>query len=54
MPEVKTLVYPVPMNGVTLGIHSTITTDGFVKVGPSAAPAFSYENYESYKGLVPS
>ena len=45
VPNSKTLVYPVPMNSVTLGIHSTITTDGFMKIGPSAAPAFSSENY---------
>ena len=46
MNEVKTLVYPVPMKGTYfLGVHSTITPDGYVKIGPSATPAFALENY---------
>lgn len=31
-----------------IGIHSTITTDGYVKIGPSISPAFSAENYEGF------
>ncbi len=49
----NTLVYPIPMNPVTLGVHSTITTDGFVKLGPSAFPALSPENYEKLQGVKP-
>jgi (S)-2-hydroxyglutarate dehydrogenase len=39
------------MNPVSLGVHSTITTDGYVKIGPSAAPAFSSENYQGGQNL---
>lgn len=52
MGEVRTLVYPVPMKGTYfLGVHSTITPDGHVKIGPSATPAFSLENYSGLKGI---
>ena len=45
----KTLVYPVPMKGAPfLGVHSTLTMDGKVKVGPTVAPAFSLENYHGF------
>ena len=42
----KTLVYPLPdpINPF-LGVHFTITTDGFVKIGPSAIPVFGHEQY---------
>ena len=54
MPEVKTLVYPLPTKLQTLGPHSTLMTDGYVKVGPSAGPAFSFENYQGMKGFMPT
>ena len=42
----KTLVYPVPIKGAPfLGVHSTLTIDGRIKIGPTVAPAFSMENY---------
>lgn len=42
----KTLVYPVPIAGAYfLGVHSTLTIDGHVKIGPTVAPAFGVENY---------
>lgn len=42
----KTLVYPVPIKGAYfLGVHSTITLDGKIKIGPTISPAFSLENY---------
>ena len=43
----KTLVYPVPLKGAfVLGVHSTLTYDGYLKIGPTLSPAFSLENYE--------
>lgn len=52
MPEVKTLVYPVPLKGTYfLGVHSTITTDGYIKIGPNATPAFSHENYNGFENI---
>lgn len=50
--EVKTLVYPVPLSTYALGVHSTVTPDGYVKIGPSARPAFGNENYEIFKGMT--
>jgi L-2-hydroxyglutarate oxidase len=38
----KMLVYPVPVKGAyVLGVHSTITVDGRLKVGPTVFPAFA-------------
>lgn len=54
MKDVKTLVYPIPVNQAMIGIHSTITTDGYVKVGPSISPAFSNENYKGFENLYPT
>jgi len=54
MKDVKTLVYPIPINQAMIGIHSTITTDGYVKVGPSITPAFSSENYKGIENIYPS
>ena len=48
----KTLVYPVPMKGAPfLGVHSTLTIDGRIKVGPTVAPVFSLENYHGLQNL---
>jgi len=39
--QINMLVYPVPEEGAyTLGVHSTLTPDGFVKIGPTVFPAF--------------
>jgi hypothetical protein len=39
-------VYPVPIKGALfLGVHSTMTPYGELKIGPAAIPAFSLENY---------
>ena len=47
--DYSTIVYPIPLKGAyTLGVHSTMTPDGFMKIGPTTSPAFSLE---SYKGL---
>jgi len=48
----KTLVYPVPLKGsYILGVHSTLTVDGFLKVGPTLSPAFSPENYSGFENI---
>ena len=53
--EIKMLVYPVPEPGAyVLGVHSTLTTDGFVKIGPTVFPAFGKENYDMLQGVTPS
>ena len=47
----RTLVYPVPhpLNPF-LGTHFTITTDGLVKIGPTAQPVFFSEQYRVMEG----
>ena len=48
----KTLVYPVPIKGAYfLGVHSTLTVDGKMKIGPTVAPAFSLENYNGFENI---
>lgn len=48
----KTLVYPVPIKGAHfLGVHSTLTVDGRMKIGPTVAPAFANENYHGLQNL---
>ena len=45
-------IYPVPdINQPFLGIHTTITSDYFLKLGPTAIPAFAPENYNLFDGL---
>lgn len=34
-----------------MGVHFTITTDGYVTVGPSAVPALGPENYHGLEGV---
>ena len=42
----KTHIYPVPdIDQPFLGLHTTLTHDGYLKLGPTALPAFSPENY---------
>jgi len=49
----KMLVYPVPVKGAyVLGIHSTITVDGRVKIGPTVFPAFAKENYDGLENVT--
>ena len=48
----KTHIYPVPdISKPFLGIHTTLTSDGFLKLGPTAIPAFSPENYNLFERL---
>ena len=43
----NTIVYPIPLKGAyTLGVHSTMTPDGHMKVGPTTSPAFALEGYQ--------
>lgn len=53
--ELRTNIYPVPnLKNPFLGVHFTVTPYGKVKIGPTAMPAFWRENYQGYKGFVPS
>ena len=48
----KTHIYPVPnINQPFLGIHTTLTSNGFLKLGPTALPVLSPENYKTFEGL---
>lgn len=50
--DFRTHVYPVPNSSQPfLGIHTTLTFDGFLKLGPTALPAFSPENYSLFQGI---
>lgn len=47
----RTLVYPIPHpENPFLGTHFTITTDGLVKIGPTAQPIMFSEQYEFTHG----
>ena len=48
----KTHIYPVPdVEQPFLGIHTTMTSDNFLKLGPTAIPALSPENYNIFENL---
>jgi len=44
----NTLIYPLPplTSNNFLGVHTTLTTEGKLKLGPTAVPAFWREHYE--------
>jgi L-2-hydroxyglutarate oxidase LhgO len=45
-------VYPVPdPKNPFLGVHATVTVSGEMKIGPTAIPVLSRENYSSLTGL---
>lgn len=45
--QAKTLIYPVPHEiNPFLGVHTTLTTDGKIKIGPTAIFAMGRENYK--------
>lgn len=47
--DIKTNIYPVPnLANPFLGVHYTITSDGSIKIGPTAIPAFWRENYQGW------
>ena len=44
--SLKTNIYPVPnLKNPFLGVHFTVTVDGYIKIGPTAIPAFWREQY---------
>ena len=48
----KRHIYPVPdVSQPFLGIHTTLTEDNYLKLGPTAIPALSPENYKIFDGL---
>ena len=50
--QFKRHIYPVPnIDQPFLGIHTTITSDDHLKLGPTAIPVFSPENYSLFEGL---
>jgi (S)-2-hydroxyglutarate dehydrogenase len=50
--SLKTHIYPVPdLANPFLGVHLTVTTDGKVKLGPTAIPAFWREQYEGWSNF---
>lgn len=51
--DYRMLVYPVPIPGAhNLGIHSSLTTDGYLKIGPTVLPAFGPENYYGLENVT--
>ena len=50
----NTHIYPVPnINQPFLGIHTTLTSDHYIKLGPTAFPVLSPENYKLFEGIDP-
>lgn len=48
----KRLIYPVPHEiNPFLGVHTTLTPDGFLKIGPTAIPALGRENYKGFQNV---
>lgn len=54
-PALARHVYPVPdPHNPFLGVHFTITVDGRIKIGPTAIPALSRQNYTKFGNIKPS
>jgi L-2-hydroxyglutarate oxidase len=50
--KMKRHVYPVPdPRNPFLGVHTTVTVDGAVKLGPTAIPAFWREDYGKFSDI---
>jgi L-2-hydroxyglutarate oxidase LhgO len=50
--QIKTNIYPVPdLRNPFLGVHFTVTVDGFLKIGPTAIPALWREQYDGLTGF---
>ncbi len=48
----KRLIYPVPHEiNPFLGVHTTLTPDGYLKIGPTAIPALGRENYKGFQNV---
>lgn len=53
--SIRTNIYPVPdLRNPFLGVHFTVTTDGHVKIGPTAIPAFWREQYSGWDNFQPA
>lgn len=51
-PAIQRHVYPVPdPRNPFLGVHLTVTVDGRVKIGPTAIPALSRQNYTKFGNI---
>jgi L-2-hydroxyglutarate oxidase len=51
---IRTLIYPVPHPiNPFLGVHFTLTIDGFVKIGPSALPIIGRNQYSLLSQVTP-
>ena len=51
---IRTLIYPVPHPiNPFLGVHFTLTIDGFVKIGPSALPIIGKGQYSINSPITP-
>jgi len=51
---IRTLIYPVPHPiNPFLGVHFTLTIDGFVKIGPSALPIIGNSQYSINSSITP-
>jgi L-2-hydroxyglutarate oxidase LhgO len=51
-PAITRHVYPVPdPRNPFLGVHLTVTVDGRVKIGPTAIPALSRQNYTKFGNI---
>lgn len=51
---IRTLIYPVPHPiNPFLGVHFTLTIDGFVKIGPSALPIIGKSQYSINSPITP-
>ncbi|MEM7647286.1 MAG: FAD-dependent oxidoreductase, partial [Pseudomonadota bacterium] len=49
---IKKNIYPVPrLSNPFLGVHFTLTSQGQLKVGPTAQPALSRENYRGFQNI---
>jgi L-2-hydroxyglutarate oxidase len=47
--DIRTNIYPVPdMRNPFLGVHFTVTSQGTIKIGPTAIPAFWREQYDGF------
>lgn len=52
---IKTLIYPVPHPiNPFLGVHFTLTIDGYVKIGPSALPIIGRNQYSFLSQVTPN
>lgn len=51
---IRTLIYPVPHPiNPFLGVHFTLTIDGYVKIGPSALPIIGKNQYSLFSPVSP-